>query len=110
MSTGNKPEEIWRKEIGERIIQARKELGMRQEELADLTHVSVRSMQAYESGEVLPWRYITDIASVLNKPRDWILHGRDGDTMTDTGVILEAIQKLQVTLDKQTELLERIAS
>jgi transcriptional regulator with XRE-family HTH domain len=66
------------REIGARIVQARKELGgMRQEELADLIHVSVRSMQAYEAGEVVPYRKLKALETVLGKSMAWILHGED---------------------------------
>lgn len=68
------------KEIGARIVQARKEMGgMRQEELAELIHVSTRSMQAYESGEVVPYRKLKDLERVLGRSMSWILHGEAGE-------------------------------
>lgn len=71
--------------IGERIAQARKELGgMRQEELADLIHVSVRSMQAYESGEVIPYRKLDELERILGRDKAWILHGDEAVNMHDT--------------------------
>ena len=63
-------------EIGQRIVLARRELGgMKQEELADLIGVSQRSMQAYESGEVVPYRKMKDLERVLRRPMAWLLHG-----------------------------------
>lgn len=102
-----KPEEEWRREIGERIVQARKELGMRQVELADLVHVSERSMQAYERGEVFPWRFLSDISAVLGKSRDWILHGTEA---SEAGLpeVRAALEKIQRTLDRNVELLEQL--
>jgi transcriptional regulator with XRE-family HTH domain len=64
-------------EVGERIVEARKEMSLRQEELADLVGVSQRTMQAYERGEVLPWRKLRELERVLNRPAQWILHGEE---------------------------------
>lgn len=74
-------------EIGERIIQARKELGMKQVELAELIHVAERTMQAYESGEVVPWRKLRDLERILDRPIAWFLHGDAGhDDLRETNV------------------------
>ena len=67
-------------EVGERIIQARKELPsgrITQEELAELAGVSQRSMQAYETGEVIPYRKMREIADVLGVSTSWLLHGEE---------------------------------
>lgn len=64
------------KAIGARITQARHECGgMSQEELAMLIGVSVRSIQAYESGDVVPYRFMRQLENVLDKPMAWFLHG-----------------------------------
>lgn len=75
-------------EIGERIIQARKELGMKQVELAELIHVAERTMQAYESGEVVPWRKLRDLERILDRPIAWFLHGDTAghDDLRETNV------------------------
>jgi transcriptional regulator with XRE-family HTH domain len=66
------------RQIGRRIIQARQELGgVTQEELAELVGVSVRSMQAYESGEVIPYRKLRQLAEALGRTPAWLLHGED---------------------------------
>jgi transcriptional regulator with XRE-family HTH domain len=62
-------------EIGARIAAARKEGGMTQEELANRIEVSPRSIQAYEAGEVIPYRYLRRLESVLGKDAAWFLHG-----------------------------------
>lgn len=70
------PDDMRAKEIGNRIAQARRETGgMTQEELAALLHVSPRSVQAYEAGEVIPYRYLRDLERALAKPAAWFLHG-----------------------------------
>ena len=67
-------------EVGERIVQARKQLetgALTQEELAELAGVSQRSMQAYETGEVIPYRKMREIADVLGVSTSWLLHGEE---------------------------------
>ena len=64
-------------EIGERIVRARKEHGLTQVELAELVGVSQRSMQAYENGEVVPYRKMKEIAAVLEVSTAWLLHGTE---------------------------------
>ena len=67
------------KEIGKRIIKARLELdGMTQKELSELLHVSQRSAQAYEAGEVIPYARMSDIAGILGVSQKWLLHGDEG--------------------------------
>ena len=66
-------------EVGKRIKQARLENdGMKQRELADLLGVSERSVIAYESGEVIPYRFMRDLERLLGKSAAWILHGETG--------------------------------
>lgn len=66
------------KEIGKRIAEARHEAGgMTQEELAALIGVSPRSVQAYELGEVIPYRQLRDLEQKLGKPVAWFLHGEE---------------------------------
>lgn len=89
------------REIGERIVQARREAGgMRQEELADLIGVSVRSMQAYESGEVVPYRYLKELERVLGRPMAWILHGDQAIEGSD-----RTLARIEQKLDRLLELL-----
>ncbi len=48
-------------ELGKRILALRKEKGLTQEELVELCHVSVRTIQRIESGEVTPRNYTIKI-------------------------------------------------
>lgn len=98
--------------IGARVIQARKELGgMRQEELADLLKVSIRSMQAYESGEVVPYRKMKDLERVLGRSMAWILHGDEAMQHRDRQLdeIRDALARIELKLDElgATATLER---
>jgi transcriptional regulator with XRE-family HTH domain len=100
-------------EIGARIVKARNELdGMTQMELADLLHVSQRSAQAYEAGEVIPYSRMSDIADILGVSQKWLLHGDDsglGDAEirrlleklidTNTNILLQ-IQLLNEKVDR----------
>lgn len=48
---------------------------MTQEELAALIKVAPRTMQAYEQGEIVPYKYLRDLERILNRPAAWFLHG-----------------------------------
>lgn len=65
------------REIGARIKQARKEMGLTQEELAEITSVSKRSLQDYENGVTLPYRHLRELGKLLGKDVEWFLHGDD---------------------------------
>lgn len=62
-------------EIGARITQARKELGMTQEEVAEVATFSKRSLQDYEAGVTIPYRHLREISGLLKRPVEWFLHG-----------------------------------
>lgn len=91
-------------EIGQRIAQARREMGiMTQEELAQLIGVSPRSMQAYELGEVIPYKQMKDLETVLERPIGWILHGEDAVQARDQQIemLLEVAAKERQDLMKE---------
>lgn len=48
---------------------------MTQDELAALLKVAPRTMQAYEQGEIVPYKYLRDLERILNRPAAWFLHG-----------------------------------
>jgi transcriptional regulator with XRE-family HTH domain len=90
--------------IGQRLIAARKEMGMKQAEVAELIHVSDRTMHAYESDEVVPFRKLRELSDVLGRPMFWILHGDKAEqTPGDLGPqILVVLQEIRDAL-KPTE-------
>ena len=95
-------DETYAREVGQRIVKARKEFpsGMiSQKELSELIHVSERTMQAYEAGEVIPYRKLKDLSDVLNRPMAWILHGENAEETTG---------ELRPVLDRILEVLEEI--
>jgi transcriptional regulator with XRE-family HTH domain len=91
-------------EVSKRIAQARKEAeGMTQRELADLLGVTERSVAAYESGEVIPYRFMRDLEKFLNRPAGWFLHG-DGAISTEhddqLAILIEEVKKLRAEVRK----------
>lgn len=98
--------ESWRREIGARIAQARKEHGgMRQEDLANRLGISVRSMQGYEHGEVVPYNRIAELSRILGRPAEWFLHGETTADLSDIHAMLVTLQR---TSDHTNFLLERL--
>jgi transcriptional regulator with XRE-family HTH domain len=93
------PQDEYALEVGRRIVQARKEKRMTQVELARKVGVSQRSMQAYENGEVIPYRQMPKLVRALKRPAEWILHGDDGDGVS------EKLAGLERKIDHLTELL-----
>lgn len=82
------------KEIGRRIKQARLEAGgMTQRELGDLLGVTERSVAAYETGEVVPYRFLRDLERVLGAEAAWILHGEEA-TRTQEARQLDEVMTL----------------
>lgn len=85
------------KEIGQRIATARHEAGgMTQSELADFLKVAPRTMQAYEQGEIVPYKHLRTLERILNRPVAWFLHGDDALRAKD--------EQFQKVLDELAEL------
>jgi transcriptional regulator with XRE-family HTH domain len=83
--------------VGQRLIAARKEMGMKQVEVAELIHVSERTMHAYESDEVVPFRKLRELSDVLGRPMFWILHG-DKAEQTSGADLVPLLEKALVEL------------
>lgn len=92
--------------IGTRITQARLEQGgMSQAELAALLGLSERSIQAYETGEVIPYRQMRDLERVLKKPVAWFLHGEAALEARDSQ--FETIVAMLTTADERLARIEK---
>ena len=91
------------REIGQRIALARREAdGMTQRELADLIGVTERSVAAYEAGDVIPYRFMRQLESLLNRPASWFLYGEQAQTADEAITKLtERIETLITMLEKQ---------
>ncbi len=71
-------------EIGKRIAEARKEAGgMTQEELGELVGVSVRSIAAWELGDVIPYRHLKELEKATGTDPAWLLHGAEATDVRD---------------------------
>jgi transcriptional regulator with XRE-family HTH domain len=90
--------------IGERIRQARNELGVTQKELADLVHVTSRAVTDWETGKVTPWARMSDLAAILEKPAPWLRCEEDLDS-SEVRKLLEQVLASQRDLVDQVKLL-----
>ena len=99
-----------RKAIGKRIILARNELGMRQVELAELLGIAERTMQAYESGEVVPYRRLKDLERVLGRPMAWFLHGEAAEERRDAQLdeLNDEVRRVFAINNERNDLLREI--
>ena len=95
--------------IGVRIAQARRVAGLTQRELAERLGVTVRSIQNYESGAIVPYRHLARIESVGNKRPGWLLAGEGtGDEPQPTLQALHhAMQQHQALLEDHLQMLRR---
>jgi PAS domain S-box-containing protein len=71
--------------IGARIASARKQRGLTQEELAQRLGVTRRSVQTYESGRVVPYKRLPDIAAALEQPVSSFLPSEDSASSAGVG-------------------------
>jgi len=104
--TKGKNTELKAKEIGKRIALARREAGgMTQRELAMLCGVTDRSVAAWESGSVIPYRYMDEVTEALDRPKAWILYGSEGIESRDEqlDVIERKLDEVIATLDALRE-------
>lgn len=75
-------------ELGQKIVTARKKKGLTQEQLADLTHITVRTIQRIESGESTPRPYtLQAIATALAIPFEDLVATGDQKSETPAPVI-----------------------
>jgi transcriptional regulator with XRE-family HTH domain len=91
------------KQIGERIVRARNEKGIKQKELADLIHVTARAVTDWETGKVVPWTRMDDIAAILEKPKTWLLHGEEGPLDTS-----ELRRLMEQVAESQRDIIDQI--
>ncbi len=65
-------------ELNERIIQARKQAGLTQEQLGEKLGVSRQAVSKWESGQANPdVTYIMEMCSLFDVSADWLLLGRE---------------------------------
>lgn len=100
-------------EIGARIAQARKELGLTQEQLAEMASFSRRSLQDYESGLTIPYRHFRELSRLLRRTPEWFLYGDDEGASAETrtlaerlGDVVERLEAIVQSFEKALTLVE----
>lgn len=97
--------------IGRRIAQARKEAGLRnQQELAELLGVTLRSVQGYEAGAVIPYAHFRRIEEITGKPLEWFLRGDPEPTTERDAELVERLDRLDEGLAEMRELLRSLVA
>ena len=90
------------KEIGARIALARKEAGLTQEQVSQMSTVSKRSLQNYEAGTTIPYRHMRELSAMFDRPVEWFLHGQlpeeDAVTLAEIVRRLESLEALVAKL------------
>ena len=86
------------KEIAERLVQARKECGLIQEEAAVLIGVSARSIAEWEKGSVIPGRFMQRIANAYGVEKAWLWHGDEAIRAQRDAQLEEINSKLDLVL------------
>lgn len=97
------------KEIGQRIQQARKENGLTQDELSEMSSFSRRALQTWESGAVIPYKHLREISRLLDVQVSWLLHGPHGEEEISAGSVDRHLEDIEVKLDRLTAIVERLA-
>lgn len=96
------------KAIGARIQKARLEAGMTQEQVADVATFSKRSLQDYEAGVTIPYRHLREIARLLDRPVEWLLHGPAEEAAAEPASSGPLLEDIEVKLDRLTAIVERL--
>jgi transcriptional regulator with XRE-family HTH domain len=94
--------------VGRRIASARKNKGLRQEDLGDLLGVTKEAVSAWERGRSSPHLKLQRIAEVLDVPVEWLSYGDSGapsDGHVDREAVLRAVESLRAA----TALISRAA-
>lgn len=102
--------------MGLRMKEARLELGLTQEDLAELTGITSRMIHEYESGRAKPnARRSRDLAQALGKSIPWLMFGREDQVSLEDfsrrlDLLLETGRMQLLALREQNALLERLLS
>jgi transcriptional regulator with XRE-family HTH domain len=95
-----------RKAIGERLKKARLEAGgMSQRELGELLGVTERSIQSYEQGVTVPYRFGAKLTEALGVPVSWLWYG--DAAIEDPGAKFDAIMDELKSLRREVTRLSK---
>ena len=96
--------ELCLKEIGERIRQCRKALGLTQEALAEKSEMTTQAISLFESGKrMMRFDSLLKLATALNTSTDYLLTGKTIDR--DKLILSEKLDKLT---PQQVKIIETI--
>ena len=99
------PEE--RRTVGARVNRLRREQGLTQGQLAEQLGVTVRTIQNYESGRIVPYRHFRALEELGHVRRGWLLDGESGAGIgADLLPLLDALNTELVR--NQAVMLERL--
>jgi len=87
---------------GIRLAAARKDARLTQRALATTLGVTLRTVQNYESGKIVPYRHLADLSALLGRPIGWLLTGQTQPLADD---LLSASRRQRAML---TDNLERL--
>ncbi len=93
-------------EIGQRIKTTRMSLGLKQQDLADLTGVSKTSIQKYEAGSMPKTEHLLNISNALKQPFELILFGKIKREVLDKSLLSLIIEELESFLIEEEKELE----
>jgi transcriptional regulator with XRE-family HTH domain len=100
--------EVDAREVGRRIAQARYEAGwMTQKTLAELLCVCRRSVQAYEGGKTIPYRHLSRLGEIFERPSSWFLYGDQATEASSPGG--DGDDEILKRLEAQTRVLKALA-
>lgn len=68
---------------GRRIASRRKDVHLSQRALAAELRVSVRTLQYYEAGKIIPFRHLTKLSALLGRSPAWLLYGHEQADVDD---------------------------
>lgn len=96
--------------VGERMVAARKRLGLTRENVADLLQIHAMTLANYERGKRVPFEDLPRIAGALNVDLRWLLFGAEfEDPIQRMAAVLESgIKDRKRITDTQQVMLDEL--
>lgn len=95
---------------GRRIASARRDAHLSQRALAAELRVSVRTLQNYEAGKIVPYRHLDALSTFLGRSPSWLLYGHEQPEVEQ--LLARARQQrgeLEKNLERLLDLRDRLA-
>lgn len=97
------------KAIGARLALARREAGLTQEQVAEMSTVSKRSLQDYEGGVTIPYRHFRELSSIYDREVEWFLHGDREAKEPPTALLEEVAASVADLTEGMTDAIHRLS-